>query len=85
MDVAQPRQEASLQPDYLHLVREWFQSGVNAQRTNSELSWRMLYEVTMMVKMTLRVYEMKTRKPIQSSLRFNHEKLRNPGVAARFK
>ena len=72
VDMAQSRQETS-QTDWLHLSAEIFKSGVYVHRSFSGAD---IGSDNDLVMMTFRVRMRKTKKPTQSKLRFDLEKLR---------
>ena len=70
------------QIDYI-LVRKRFQPGVNVHRTRS-FPGADIGSDHDLVMMIFQVHLKETKKPSQSRLRFDFEKLRNPDVAGRF-
>ena len=64
-------------------MRKQFQSGVNVHRTRS-FPGADIGSDHDLVMMTFRVRLKKTKKPIQSRLRFDLDKLRNPDMAGTF-
>ena len=78
-----PRQETYNQTYYI-LVRKQFQSGVNVHRTRSFPGAHIGSDSDSMM-MTFQVCLKNTKKPTQSRLRFDPEKLKNPDVAGTFR
>ena len=68
------------QIDYI-LVKKRFHSGVNVHRSFSGADIGSHHDLLMM---TFQIQLKKTKKPTQSILRFDFEKLRNPDVASTF-
>ena len=77
-----PDREHHNQIDYI-LAKKQFQSGVNVHRTRS-FPGADIGSDHDLVMMTFRVRLKKAKKPTQSRLRFDREKLRNPDVAGTF-
>ena len=78
-----PRQETYNQTYYI-LVRKQFQSGVNVYRTRSFPGADIGSDYDS-VMMTFLFCLKKTKKPTQSRLRFDLEKIRNTDVAGTFR